>query len=1080
MLFMEIKAANGAMQMLNASMKSNWILAAISALTALALLLWDFSKASEEAAKAEAERQKELQKSFAKSKEAIEEVTKPLERTKKAIDDMNISQEKKNKLLREALQGDYQNYLDYLGIEINEATNLAKAYAQVVKVMKQKKAYEERESYRTEKNGENRLDRIAAQATVEAEARSLGIEGIDKAFLEGTQNQKINGQIYSSGTEGVVNKILSKKYGESVGVAKSGQVYVIERVPDEGMPAGYRIEKAFKDENAKTLFNAVDSYIKSYRAERNLNNEINQMFNTEYKDIDLENFDIEDFNDKVEKASWKRKGSLDNEKPDKAAERAAEKAAQERKQALRKEMEDAQKASTGIISKLEEYYRLQEAAINDARADGQMTEEQAKEMVRALSIVKNESLATARRAVTTGETKDWDELKTKVLPAVMSDTSEVSRNLLSTIQQVAVDKLHTDLEKFNGGKDAMGLDSRAFFDQMNAKAAGNTREAARLKAKLFTQAETMVKQYRIFDQAVDKMRDDVEQMGFITETYEEFAERMRKGIMEKPDKVLPNGQTMNDKQIYSAMGFKFLGQGTIPYRINIENGDEALEWMRQFGTTASGELEVWAQAIPELEKWVTLLQRKAELQKEGKDLTVDELAELQKSIPQIQALYYKMNEFSDKVPEAITKQVQQMTGRKPIGIAERGEQHAAQMDLTTQLYDNKINEARSSGNEDAALELEEQKKQALIDLEYKYQQEMYQIREQMGVSVFEQYENELAGYKNMLDKKLITEKQFQQKKGQLQMKLGLDVAQQYNGMMSNMVNALQEAEIASVEAKYDAEINAAKANGQDTAALEEQKEAEIMEIRKKYAGMQFAVKISEIIANTAVAIMQAYAQLGPIGGSIAAAMLTVTGAAQLALAKAEYDKVMGMQAGGSKKSASSTKANTKLVSSMLTYDSGNVGTYAGTDGHVYRAASSPAPGTGLITRPIATTVQGNPALVAERGPEIVVGRRATANIMRWNPALLNVLASYDPHSPRRRTYDEGTPVPSVAVPQQSTEQDPRMEATLASLAQTVALLSATVSDLQKKGIPAHINKYGTGGLIDEVKSGLKFDARYSG
>ena len=53
-----------------------------------------------------------------------------------------------------------------------------------------------------------------------------------------------------------------------------------------------------------------------------------------------------------------------------------------------------------------------------------------------------------------------------------------------------------------------------------------------------------------------------------------------------------------------------------------------------------------------------------------------------------------------------------------------------------------------------------------------------------------------------------------------------------------------------------------------------------------------------------------------------------------------------------------------------------------------------------------------------------------------------------------------------------------MEATLAALSQTVALLSATVSDLQKNGIRAFIDKYGAGGLIDEVKSGLKFDKKY--
>lgn len=1085
-LVVSINAARTATASLQVLMNSNWVLAGLSAVVAGVSLFIDHMNSAAEAAERAQKRQAELDAQLAKSKEKIDMVTAPLESYKKALDGSNKSLEERNNLLKGLLKSEYQQYLDYLGIEIDGAYDLAKAYALVVKVLKQKKAYEEREQFRDEINSTNKYERMRAGMQFGQAAKAIGAENVDQEWLR----RKL---VVNQPIETIIQDVIKNAGGTSKTTDIGRGVQGISLYDKNGN----LIDSKALDRLRKTIID--------FNTSRVAENANDKLVDEQYKDL-VGDFDNEKFQEEIIKAQLKRKGSLEKMKPDKEAEKAAKKAAQDRKKALKLEMDEAQKASTGIISKLEEYYRLQEAAINDARADGQLTENKAKEMVRALSILKNESLATARRAVTTGETKNWDELKTKVLPAVMSDTSEVSRNLLSTIQQVAVDKLHADLEKFNGSSNVLGLDSRAFFDQMNAKSAGNTREAARLKAKLFTQAETMVKQYRIFDQAVDKMRDDVEQMGFITETYEEFAERMQKGIMEKPDKVLPNGQTMNDKQIYSAMGFKFLGQGTIPYRINIENGDEALEWMRQFGTTASGELEVWAQAIPELEKWVTLLQRKAELQKDGKDLTADELAELQKAIPQIQALYYKMNEFSDKVPEAISKQVQQMTGRTPIGIVERQEQHTAQVDLTTQLYDNKINDARSSGNEDAALELEEQKKQALIDLEYKYQQELWQIREQMGVTIFDEYEHEVAMYKNMLDKKLISEEEFQKKRGELQMKLGLNVAQQYNGMMSNMVNALQEAEIASVEAKYDAEINAAKANGQDTAALEEQKEAEIMEIRKKYAGLQFAVKISEIIANTAVAIMMAYAQLGPIGGSIAAALLTTTGAAQLALAKAEYDKVMSMQAGGSKKSTSSAKA--KPVSGMLTYDRGNVSSYAaslsqqkrpllyddgttqvygqkrrfiGQDGRVYTATEEPQPKDGLITHPIATTVQGQPALVAEKGPEIVIGRETTKAIMMNEPQLIKYLADYRKtggFAGGWRPYDSGNVSEVSALSPQPSDINGMTAADARALIDAIGTFKQTVQQMQQKGIPCYINKYGRGGLIDEVQSGLKFENRY--
>lgn len=774
------------------------------------------------------------------------------------------------------------------------------------------------------------------------------------------------------------------------------------------------------------------------------------------------------------------------------------KALQEAKQAMRKEMEDAQKESTGVLSKLEEWYRLQEAAITEARADGKMTEEQATQMIRALSIIKNESLATARRAITSGDTEAWDELKNNVMPKAMADASDLSQNLLETIQNVPVKALHDNLAKFNGDAEKVfGLDSRAFFDQINAKAAGNTREAARLRAKMFKQAEKLLEQYEMVRVAQKKMQTDLEGIGLYTETYEEFAQRMQQGITEKQPKQLKNGKTITDEQAYGQMGAKFIGQGTIPYKINIENADEALQWLHDFATNAKGELEDWAQAFPDIEKWVTLLQRKNELQEHGRELTTEELAEmsqipekLAEAIPVIRAMFYQLESSANNVAETIMQQVDKMYERKPIGIDEMQEQHEGKVREMNALWQEKIDKANSDanapknadGDTNAAVELKKQRDQELIDLEYQYQQELWQIREQMGVNVFEQYENEVAMYKNMLDKKLITEKQFQQKKGQLQMKLGLNVAQQYNGMMSDMINALQEAEIASVEAKYDAEIQAAQANGQDTTALEEQKEAEIMGIRKKYAGMQFAVKISEIIANTAVAIMQAYAQLGPIGGSIAAAMLTVTGAAQLALAKAEYDKVMGMQAGGSKKSASSANTNIKLASGMLTYKEGNVQRFIGQDGKVYTATEEPAPKDGLVTHPIATTVQGQPALVAENGPEIVVGRETTRAIMMNEPELIRYLANYQKNGGGYRPYDCGN-LGSEELRMKSEEFSAADNGQSSIInGQLLEVMQGVLYYLQNP-IPPEIAMYDTGGkkgLHSKMKEANNFMARYGG
>ena len=1085
-LYRDITLATGAMGTFNVVAKSNAILFVISSLLTAISLVKDYSKAAEEAAKREQERQAKLKAAFENSKEAVEKIVKPLQTYKKALDDATLSEKQRAELLKQ-FKNEYQDYLDYLGIEINSAVDLAKAYAQVVKVMKQKKAYEEREEYRTQQNGENRMSRIENQAKVEAAARSFGIEGVDKAFLE--QNQGL-------GTDQLYRKLVEQKMGVTSGLQKGEDVtfvYVDDKLVNANTPHGPRAKVRYKKVGSEELYEALDAYIASYRMERDTNKQINEMFNTEYKDIDLENFDIDEFNDRVQRARWKRKGSLDNEKPDKAAIAAAKKDAQEAKQAMRKEMEDAQKESTGVLSKLEEWYRLQEAAITEARADGKMTEEQATQMIRTLSIIKNESLATARRAITTGDTEAWDELKNNVMPKAMADASDLSQNLLETIQNVPVKALHDNLAKFNGDAEKVfGLDSRAFFDQINAKAAGNTREAARLRAKMFKQAEKLLEQYEIVRVAQKKMQTDLEGIGLYTETYEEFAQRMQNGITEKQPKILANGKTITDAEAYSQMGAKFIGQGTLPYYINIENADEALQWIQDFATNAQGELEDWAQAFPDIEKWVTLLQRKNELQSQGKKLTQDELEELAKipetlaeAVPTIRAMFYQLETSANNVAETIKQQVDKMYGRKPIGLGEMSEQHAGKIKETAALYDEKINEAREGGNEDAAIELEKQKKQALIDLEYQYQQELWGIREKMGVTWQEQYENEVAMYKNMLDKKLISEKQFQTKKGQLQAKLGLQYAEYFNGQLKELVDTMRDYEIQSTENKYDAQINAARAAGQDTTALEEQKEAAIFEIRKKYAGMELAIKISEIAVSTALGIMNAYATLPTPAAIAATVLIAALGAAQTALAIAEYNKVMG-QSAGTTKNSSTAATKTKAVSGMLTYDKGNVQRYIGEDGKVYTATAEPAPKDGLVTHPIATTVQGQPALVAENGPEIVVGRETTKAIMMNEPELIKYLANYQQHG-GRRLFDSGNVGDGGRNLNISTYRDndnaaAERQALINRLDRSDALMSQVLYFLQNPVAPeiAMYDSGGKKGLHTKMKEANRFMARYGG
>lgn len=183
-------------------------------------------------------------------------------------------------------------------------------------------------------------------------------------------------------------------------------------------------------------------------------------------------------------------------------------------------------------------------------------------------------------------------------------------------------------------------------------------------------------------------------------------------------------------------------------------------------------------------------------------------------------------------------------------------------------------------------------------------------------------------------------------------------------------------------------------------------------------------------------------------------------------------KVSSFLGGGSK--ATTDGPNAKLVSGMLTYDAGNVQTVLGTDGRLYRARPVDQLPTGIVSSPIATQVNGQPALVGERGPELVVGRETTAAIQMQEPELLQKILAYDrARSGARQALDAGN-AQQVLTPATNTASLPDIAAFTAA----VRAFQQTVAALQQNGIKAHINKFGRGGLVEEVKSGLDWDARH--
>lgn len=242
---------------------------------------------------------------------------------------------------------------------------------------------------------------------------------------------------------------------------------------------------------------------------------------------------------------------------------------------------------------------------------------------------------------------------------------------------------------------------------------------------------------------------------------------------------------------------------------------------------------------------------------------------------------------------------------------------------------------------------------------------------------------------------------------------------------------------------------------------------------------------SEVTFSIAGAMAKCFEFLGPIAGPIAAAgvMATLMGLLQWALNSAF--------SGGKKKSNTNT-TNTKLVTGMLTYDSGNVQDlkpFVADNGEVYWAKEDDGKqmqGVKMLTSPTATTVNGQPSLVAERGPEIVIGRETTHAMMMNNPGLLKALVNYDRNysgrNSARRAFDNGNVGDVLAAGTQAGNGNLSSGASAAdgliaaNAASNAALLQAVNALIQRLNEPinAKINMYGRDGLHDSLNKANQF------
>lgn len=254
--------------------------------------------------------------------------------------------------------------------------------------------------------------------------------------------------------------------------------------------------------------------------------------------------------------------------------------------------------------------------------------------------------------------------------------------------------------------------------------------------------------------------------------------------------------------------------------------------------------------------------------------------------------------------DALAKVMEQGETQQELTLKQQRDQ---KLEVLRGYYQAALNMAKQNGEDTAQLEKAYKDIQTQIEKEYITKQKELldeqddkkkQARQALGFDQQSEYDRQLQQLQQALDNQYITQQEHEQRVQQLKRESFMKQAECYTNLFSNAVTSLQNAEMANVDAKYDAEIKAAEGNTALQEKLEKKKANEKLKIQKKYADVNFAMQVAQIISNTAVSIMKAYSEMGPIAGSIAAALMGVTGAAQLVVANAERQKVKRMTLNG--------------------------------------------------------------------------------------------------------------------------------------------------------------------------------------
>lgn len=179
--------------------------------------------------------------------------------------------------------------------------------------------------------------------------------------------------------------------------------------------------------------------------------------------------------------------------------------------------------------------------------------------------------------------------------------------------------------------------------------------------------------------------------------------------------------------------------------------------------------------------------------------------------------------------DALAKVMEQGEMQQELTLEQKRDQ---KLEVLKGYYQAALNMAKQNGEDTTQLEKAYKDVQNQIEAEYtaKHKEQLAQqadkekqARQALGFDQQSEYDRQLELLQQALDNQYITQQEYEQRVQQLKKESFAKQAEYYTNLFSNAVTSLQNAEMANVDAKYDAEIKAAEGNTALQEKLEKKK-----------------------------------------------------------------------------------------------------------------------------------------------------------------------------------------------------------------------------------------------------------------